>query len=116
MELLYFRFGDSLLPSSIHKNVLVKEIPGFKSELANLESKRNELNFPEELADPVSILIEWCYAGKLAPPTAKTSVEDCTQRIKLYCLAARYDQVDLTNTTMDYIMTYMKKGLPRWDV
>jgi hypothetical protein len=115
-EMIEFRFGAQKLPSSIHKKVLCDKIPGFNEELKRLEPDKNEVMFPEEMADTIALLVEWCYVSTLDQITSSTSPDECYERIKLYCLAAKYEQVELMNQTMDFITTYLRKNLPRWDV
>jgi hypothetical protein len=114
--MVYFRFGAQRLPSSIHRKVLCDRIPGFTQELKWVDPEKNEVEFPEDMAETIELLIEWCYVYKLPEITPSTCPEDCYQRIKLYCLASKYEQIELMNQTMDFITTYLRKNLPRWDV
>ncbi|KAH8752126.1 hypothetical protein F5882DRAFT_524651 [Hyaloscypha sp. PMI_1271] len=115
-ETIFFRFGDQILPSFIHRKVLCDAIPAFKEELKRLQRHENILDFPEELSDTFEALIEWCYKSKLPEVTKTTSTEECYIRIKLYCLAAAYGEIKLMNESMDFIMAYLRNSRPRWDV
>ena len=102
--------------SSIHRKVLCDKIPAFKQELQRLQPNQNVLDFPEGMGATFEGLIEWTYREKLPEVTNLTTVEECCTIIKLYCLAGKYREVDLMNACMDYIMQYLKKSRPRWDL
>jgi hypothetical protein len=114
--MVYFRFGAQILPSSIHKKVLCDKIPGFKKELKWMDPDSNEIDFPTDLAETIELMIEWTYTSTLPGVTSSTTPEDCYRRIQLYTLAAKYEQVELMNQTMDFITAYLRKNLPRWDI
>jgi hypothetical protein len=116
LEMVFFRFGDQILPSSIHRKVLRDAIPGFDTELKLLQPGENELMFGEDMQETVELLIEWCYKSTLPKVSDTTTPRDVFLRIKLWCVAARYGQVDLMNNTMDFLMRYLRDNLPRWDV
>jgi hypothetical protein len=111
-----FRFGDKQLPSSFHQKAILDKIPGFRADLERIEPDTNEIQFPEDMADTIALLIQWVYTSNLPKLTSSTSPDDCYLRIMLYCLAVKYQQADLMNESMDFIMGYLRKNLPRWDV
>jgi len=114
--MIYFRFGSQILPSSIHRKVLCGKVPAFKEELTRLQPNQNILDFPEGEGETFEALVEWAYTSKLPEVTKSTSPEQGYVYVKLYCLAVKYRQVDLMNDCIDYIVRYLKKGRPRWDV
>jgi hypothetical protein len=113
---IFFKFGDQMYPSWFHKKILCDKIPAFKEELKRLGPDGTVLEFPEGMATTMEALVEFCYKDKLPEVTKTTSPEDCYIRIKLYCLAEHYGQVNLMNDSITFLIRYLKKGLPRWDV
>lgn len=111
-----FRFGDVLLPSSFHQKVILDKIPAFREEVMRMDPMTEEVEFPMEMADVIPLLVEWCYTSVLPKVTPSTTREECYERIKLYCLAGDYRQVDLMNQCMDFITDYLRESRPRWDV
>ncbi|KAE9372895.1 hypothetical protein N431DRAFT_467123 [Stipitochalara longipes BDJ] len=116
MDMVIFRFGDEILPSSIHQNVICKKIPGFRKYLPPSQPGHVEVGFPSNMEDVIGTLIEYCYTSKLPKVNATTLPQQCYIMIKLYCLAAKFGQVDLMNRTIDYILAYLGERRPRWDV
>jgi hypothetical protein len=114
--MIFFRFGDQILPSSIHRKVLHDAIPGFDTELKLLRLGQNELAFPEDMQGTIELLIEWCYKSALPKLSEESTPQDCFERIKLYCLASRYECVELMNDTIHFLVRYLRKNFPRWDV
>jgi hypothetical protein len=91
-------------------------IPGFDTELKLLRLGQNELAFPEDMQGTIELLIEWCYKSALPKLSEESTPQDCFERIKLYCLASRYECVELMNDTIHFLVRYLRKNFPRWDV
>jgi hypothetical protein len=114
--MVYFRFGDYTWPSSFHKKILCDKIPAFKDELKRLGPDGTVLDFPEYMSEAIEALVEFCYKDKLPKVTKTTSPEECYTRIRLYCLAEEYGHIGLMNDSIDFIIGYLRKHRPRWDV
>jgi hypothetical protein len=117
LEVVFFRFGDKMLPSSVHRKLLRDRIPGFEEELKSLQPGKNEYTFPEDMQDTIELLLEWCYKQALPKANKDSSTpQHCYSRIKLYCFASRYEHVELMNDSMDFLLGYLQMNRPRWDV
>lgn len=114
--MIYFHFGDKLLPSPIHQKVILSKMPGSGTELRNLEPGCNEVQLSEDLLKPVELLVEWTYKEKLPIVTWKTTADDCFNVMKLCSLANKYRQSDLTDQAMGFLEAYLARVLPCWDL
>lgn len=76
--------------------------------------------FPEDDRHSWEVLVQWCYTGILLPlekPTRSTifneeATKHCWVRLKLCCLAEKYNMVLLQNLAMDSIIEYLQAGEP----
>lgn len=97
----------------VHMAMLTEAGQCFHNMFRNI-SRSGVVTFSEDLDDPDAWeqLIQWCYKGSLPPleeTTASTvfseeNTQQCWIRVKLCCLAEKFDMRLLQNVAMDSIM------------
>ncbi|KAF8865211.1 hypothetical protein BDZ45DRAFT_439356 [Acephala macrosclerotiorum] len=80
------------------------------------EGIENTVEFPEDDVESWEGLSRWCYTGDLEPladpntrsTSQKANPVDCWIRLKLCCLAEKYDMKLLQNFAIDSIIVYLR--------
>jgi hypothetical protein len=83
-----------------------------KPDIANTIS----FEFPDDDPEAFELLIEYCYKEELTVANETTSTDNCYRRLKLYCLAKKYQHHGLMNNCMDFLMAYLRSERPSWPV
>ena len=114
-KIIEFRVGPQKEPFDVHKKLLQDNVPAL---FTNNPDTANTISFEFLDDDPEAfeLLIEYCYKEELAVANKTTSTDDCYRRLKLYCLAEKYEQNGLMNNCMDFLMAYLRSKRPSWPV
>jgi hypothetical protein len=114
-KIIEFRVGPQKEPFDVHKKLLQDNVPAlFTNDLDTANTISFE--FPDDDPEAFELLIEYCYKEELEVANETTSTEDCYRRLKLYCMAEKYEQHGLMNNCMDFLMAYLRSKRPSWPI
>jgi hypothetical protein len=113
-KIIELRVGPQKEPFDIHKKLFQDNVPALFTNYNT--ASINSFDFPGDDPEAFELLIEYCYKEELAAANKSTSTEDCYRRLKLYCLAAKYEQTGLMNNCMDFLMAYLRSKHLSWPI